>query len=172
MYLGDALLRISVQILQGEQRLYIAGANDGQDRNTCLYTTCCGIEEISLNLTSNAEEADTRVWLQVLWAVGEHKLVFSPDTDVYHIGMLLAHNMGDVLIQLNSFGRDLKPLSMHKLLKGIASDPDLYSTAPEKCFKYLSCFTSQQVMIYFIFRWNRENYILKSFFSVCRFHYR
>ena len=137
VYLGDAFLRISPQVLRGEQRLYIAGASDGQDRNICWYTTCRGIEEISLNLTSNAEEADTRVWLHVLWAVGEHKLVFSPDADVYHIGMLLAHNMGDVLIQLNPFGRDLKLLSMHKLLKGIVSDPDLYSIAPEQRSKIL-----------------------------------
>ena len=34
-------------------------------------------------------------------------LFFSPETDVYHTGMLVPHNMGEILIQLNPFGRDL-----------------------------------------------------------------
>ena len=47
-----------------------------------------GVQECSL-LTSDAEESDTRVWLHVVHSAGTRKLLFSPDTDVYHIGLPL-----------------------------------------------------------------------------------
>jgi len=40
-------------------------------------------------LTCDAEESDTRVWLHVVHSAGTRKLLFSPDTDVYHIGLFL-----------------------------------------------------------------------------------
>ena len=40
-------------------------------------------------LTCNAEESDTRIWLHVVNSIGMKKLVLSPDTDVYHIGLPL-----------------------------------------------------------------------------------
>ena len=38
-------------------------------------------------LTCNAEESDTRIWLHVINSAGKKKLVLSPDTDMYHIGL-------------------------------------------------------------------------------------
>ena len=40
-------------------------------------------------LLCNTEESNTRLWLHVVHSVGNKKLFFSPDTDVYHIGRLL-----------------------------------------------------------------------------------
>ena len=37
--------------------------------------------------TSNADEVDMRIWLHSLHSVGNRILVFSPDIDVYHIGL-------------------------------------------------------------------------------------
>ena len=46
----------------------------------------------------------TRVWLHVLRSQGTHKLVCSPDTDVYHIGLPLVHNQSlDVYVRISVF---------------------------------------------------------------------
>ena len=42
-------------------------------------------------LSCVAGEANTGVWLHVLISTGTHKLVCSPDTDVYHIGVTLMY---------------------------------------------------------------------------------
>ncbi len=57
-------------------------------------------------LICNAEESDTRIWLHVLHSAGTNKLVLSPDTDVYHIGLPIVA------------GTDLSPFSAleHRLL--------------------------------------------------------
>ena len=47
------------------------------------------MQECSL-LTSDAEESDNRVWLHVVRYAGTRKLLFSPGTDVYHIGLPLS----------------------------------------------------------------------------------
>ena len=62
--MGDTLLRLGSTILENDQKLYIAGASDEMaDRNICWSTKADGIKEMAIELTSNAEEADTRVWL-------------------------------------------------------------------------------------------------------------
>ena len=45
------------------------------------------IEHLEPCYHSNAEEADTRIWLHVKHSAGNRKLIFSPDNDVYHIGL-------------------------------------------------------------------------------------
>ena len=80
-YLGDAFLQIAPALLRGDQKIYVAGCSDSLDRNACWFVTHKGVEEVSLNLISNAEEADMRVWLHTKWSHGRRKLIFSPDTD-------------------------------------------------------------------------------------------
>ena len=38
-------------------------------------------------LWTNADEADLHVWLHCMHSEGHRKLMFSPDTDIYHIGL-------------------------------------------------------------------------------------
>ena len=47
-----------------------------------------GVQECS-QLTTHAEESDTKVWLHLVHDTGNRKLLFSPDTNVYHIGLPL-----------------------------------------------------------------------------------
>ena len=75
------------------------------DRNICWSTKADGIKEMAIELTSNAEKADTRVWLHVKWAAG-NVLLFSPDIDVYYNIGLLQEECDYVIIQLNAIGRD------------------------------------------------------------------
>ncbi len=73
---------------------------------TAWSTTASAIERIEECYTSNAEEADTRLWFHVKHSGGQKKLLFSPDTDVYHIGLTAANlTTNDIIIQLNAIGR-------------------------------------------------------------------
>ena len=78
-------------------------------------------------LTSDAEESDTRVWLHVVHSAGTRKLLFSPDTDVYHIGLpLLNPYLYDVYVQLSPItSPELRLLHLNQLQLDLAGDPDL-----------------------------------------------
>ena len=78
----------------------IAGCFGGEHSKDAI-----GITQFSCNtipsLQCNAEESDTRVWLHAFQSVGHKKLVVSPDTDVYNIGIaLLKPDLFDVFVQL------------------------------------------------------------------------
>lgn len=68
------MLRFGLCMLNEYQRLYVAGEGDTIDRNICWYITSDGIERIALEITSNAEEADTRVWKHVKMCNGSKVL--------------------------------------------------------------------------------------------------
>lgn len=55
-------------------------------------------------LHTNADEADLQVWLHCKKSLGRQKLMFSPDTDVYHNGLSeIAHIPGtEIIVQLNN----------------------------------------------------------------------
>ena len=80
-----------------------------------------------------AEEADTRVWLHVLRSPGTRKLVYSPDTDVYHIGLPLTCNEPlDVFVRISVFSsQEHRYLSLKKLTMSLQGDPDLSSVPGE-----------------------------------------
>ena len=42
---------------------------------------------------SNADESDNRVWLHCVHSHGTLKLIYSPDTDIYHIGLAIIQSM-------------------------------------------------------------------------------
>ena len=84
-------------------------------------------------LSCEAEEADTRVWLHVLRSPETRKLVCSPDTDVYHIGLpLISDRSIDVFVRVSMFSsQEHRYLSLNNLLTSLQSDPDL-STIPRE----------------------------------------
>jgi len=87
--------------LQPQQRFVTAGGFNGAQRNQALFTELNTIPQCDNRLACNAEESDTRVWLHVINSAGQRKLVLSPDTDVYHIGLpFLGRTTLDVLVQL------------------------------------------------------------------------
>ena len=78
-YLGVKFLELGPFYLRGNQKLFIAGGSTAIDHNTCWCTTKNGVEEAVVPLTTNAEEADTRVWLHAKASYGLKKS-FSPQT--------------------------------------------------------------------------------------------
>ena len=54
----------------------------------CAYmTTIDHIKVIQPRLCINADEADLWVWQHCVNSYGSKKLIYSPDTDVYHTGL-------------------------------------------------------------------------------------
>ena len=67
------------------------------------------------DLFTNADEADLRVWLHCKNSCGVHKLIYSPDTDVYHIGLYVLSEIPehDVIVQLSK-NTDNRARYLHK----------------------------------------------------------
>ena len=85
-------------------------------------------------LWSNADEADLRVWLHCLHSPGINKLLFSPDTDVYHIGLTVLPHLpaAKAVVQLSkSFKDGSKFLWLNKVNEALLTDPDLHGVPQE-----------------------------------------
>ena len=93
VYMGESLLQVAPKYLHEDQKLFVAGCSEELDRDQVWYTTGRGIEQLAPELKGAAEEGDTRVWLHVERTAGSKKLVYSPDTDVYHIGLTTSLQM-------------------------------------------------------------------------------
>ncbi len=76
--------------------------------------------------------------LHVAQASGTKKLLYSPDTDVYHIGLTNSNlNASEVIVQLSAVGRDLNLVHMNRFSEAVSIDPDLSSIPVEDRAKTL-----------------------------------
>ena len=98
-YRGEAFLTTLVPfLLSSKQTLVISVC---YEEGKAMGITTSGVHECP-QLLCNAEESDTRVWLHVVHSACNKKLLFSPDTGVYHIGCVLEFSGGnDIYVQLN-----------------------------------------------------------------------
>ena len=128
VYMGQSLLQVACEFLRGEQKLFTAGTGEEEDQDTVWFTTSSGIEYPAPGYKCAAEEGDTRVWLHADHAPGRKKLIYSPDTDVYHIGLTnIDTTSDDIIVQLSSIGTNLKLLHINEFIEALYEDPDLSS---------------------------------------------
>lgn len=115
------------QKLRPQQKFVTAGGLEGSLRNQALFINFNGTPQHDAQLSCNAEECDTRIWLHTINSFGQKKLILSPDTDVYHIGLpIIAETNLDILVQLSSFSSvELRLLDMQALSSAFKNDPDL-----------------------------------------------
>lgn len=79
-YIAEDMLRLLPHSLQSHQQFITnAGSSCSRGKQRCLIN----------DLITNAGEADLKVWLHCKNSCGVNKLIFSPDTDIYHIGLPL-----------------------------------------------------------------------------------
>ena len=118
--------------LQPHQRFVTGGGFNGALSNKAMFVSFNTKPEFDAILQSNAEEADTRIWLHVKSSAGRRKLVLSPDTDVYHIGLpIIAQTDLEVIVRLSSFSSlEHRLLDMQGLIKALINDPDLGTIQP------------------------------------------
>ena len=86
-------------------------------------------------LTCNIEEGDMRVWMHCKYSVGTHKLLFSPDTDTYHVGMGLLEDIRlcecDVYVQINRVCDPDKYIHLSKLGEALHYDHCMATISPQ-----------------------------------------
>ena len=92
-----AFLQTGNQLLQHGQNLVIAGCF-GEDS----WTIGTGrIPQPSPQYRSNSAEADSRIWRHATQSSSTRLLIYSPDTDVYNIGLTVPHTNKEYIVQLN-----------------------------------------------------------------------
>ena len=104
------------------QRLVLAGS----ENNTPVVIAGDGsLPTADPTYKSCAIEADMRIWRHV--AVVRAQTVL-PDTDVYNIGLAVAHScpQKEVIVQINvAHSRELRYVHIRNMLKALESDPDI-----------------------------------------------
>ena len=137
MFLSNEMLIQAPKLLRENQTLITAGAFVGQQRSLCWSVQKDGSVQPLPYLRSNAEETDLRIWLHCTRSSGSRKMLYSPDTDVYHIGLpIISHQLPqpDVYIQLHGRRKDShRYLQVSAFLQAIDSDPDLAQVPSNKC---------------------------------------
>lgn len=132
LFLGNFFKRATGSMLSLS---WLAASREKQNEAWAVTTT--GKESI-LTLKSDAEEADTRVWLHALRSGGTRKLICSPDTDVFHIGLPLIDSTVHVIVQLHAYtSLEYRYLHMDQLSAALTGDPDLSTTPPEARPKFV-----------------------------------
>jgi len=75
------------------------------------------------------DEGDLWVWLHCVRSSGTKKFIFSPDTDIYQIGLTVASQQpeSEIVVQLSkSLKKGSKFVHLNCLLQALQSDPDLH----------------------------------------------
>ena len=134
--IGLAYLQTGGQLLRHGQKLLVAGCFSG-DGEECVWTIYPGtgvVPEPSPEYRSNAEEADFRIWRHATQSISSQILIYSPDTDVYNIGLpLVGKTDKEYIIQLNvPHAHEQKFLHLNNFVKALSSDPDLASLNRDK----------------------------------------
>ena len=128
-YLGKFILDNIATYLNTFQRVYVAGATDN---HLCWYVQGRNSPQPEPRFSSNAEEADTRVWLHVKNSTSSKILVESCDTDVYHIGFPLeCVHVKKVIIRISRYNaQQMKFIKLSEFVNTLLHDPDLVSINP------------------------------------------
>ena len=117
------------QNLAPNQKFVTAGGFEGIDRHKAYTVQRRGTPQCAPLLTCNAEETDTRqtLWLHVKHSAGLNKLILSPDTDVYHIGLpLVADTDLKVLVKISQISsKQTRFIDIQALVHALENDPDL-----------------------------------------------
>lgn len=124
--LGNCLLKDGRFLVKEGQTLIIPGCFDNGIAWKVKHGTITVPQPEPLYY-SNAIEADQRIWRHVTSCDAENILVYSPDTDVFTIGMsnLTVHSK-QIIVQLNPPSSRIKRyVNLNNLLEALNDDPDL-----------------------------------------------
>ena len=126
-FLSNHFVHEMKSILQSGQKFVTAGGFNNENRDKAIFVCTNTTPQSDAVLQCNAEEADTRIWLHAVHSAGKKKLVLSPDTDVYHIGLpIVAQTDFDVLVRLSKFNAvEHKLLDVQALIHAFTNDPEL-----------------------------------------------
>ena len=127
--LGLSYLQTARFKLLHDQNLILAGCfTHATDSNPMIISGDGSLPEQITEFRTNAEEADMIIWRHALKCSAQRVLVYSPDTDVYVIGLPLIDLSREFIVQINvPHAQDLKYVSLNSLREALIYDPDLAS---------------------------------------------
>ena len=124
--IGLFLLQRAHLLLVNQQRLIIAGCFSGANANCAWLIRSDELPERIPSYNSNAQEADNRIWRHATQSEATKILIYSPDTDVYNIGLsMLDETDKDYIIQLSvHYSAEKRYLHLNHLRSAFLTDPD------------------------------------------------
>lgn len=128
-YLAKEFLRIAPNYMRVPDQEFFTNI-----KGTAYSSDQFEVEKERPSLSTNLDEADMPIWLRCVHCTGSKILIFSPDTDVYHIGLPVVQRMphNKVVIQLSkSLLENPTILDMNALLLALDTDPDLCDIPPQ-----------------------------------------
>ena len=126
LYLGKSLLDHSSSFLLSGQQIILAGCFVGDMEDQAWSVTSTDRQPLP-HLNCQAEEADMSVWLHAFRSQGMRRLIWSPDTDIYHISLpLISQYQGETVVKINLYSSDeTQYLNLNHLCDALSNDPDL-----------------------------------------------
>lgn len=115
--------------LQQDQKLILSGCFDqAKDTNPMVIHQNGSLPEPITQYKTNAEEAEMIIWRHALQCGRQHVLVYSPDTDVYVIGLPLIDLSREYIVHINvPHAQDFKYVCLNSLTQALKDDPNLAS---------------------------------------------
>ena len=125
--IGWAFLRTAKSLLLAGQVLVLGGCFSGESQDNAWIITGGDVAppQPSPNYSSNAQEADMRVWRHAIQSQHERVLICSADTDVYNIGLVISLPDKRVLVQLSPPQSNELYIDVQRLLLAFKHDTDL-----------------------------------------------
>ncbi|CAC5392585.1 unnamed protein product [Mytilus coruscus] len=125
-FLSQYFLSLSLTFFSTNQCCFVTAGGFDDDRKDRAISILNG-QVVDYDLASgNHEEADTRVWLHASVTTADQVIIYSPDTDVFFIGLPLVPNLTKtVYVQLRDSPYNNSFLSMDKLVKCITLNDSL-----------------------------------------------
>ena len=108
--------------------LVLAGCFTGTTQDDAwLITGGEALPESTQRFRSNAQEADMRLWRHATQTQHTRIMVYSPDTDVYNIGIMMAQPTHHYVVQINLPHAIPRYVDINKLILSFQHDLDLAS---------------------------------------------
>ena len=129
---GLSFMQSVRHLLRPGQTVYMSGCFG----NDCtLQLTGHELPSPALRYKTNSVEADMRIWRHVAQTHAARVLVYSPDTDIYNIGLSIFDRVSDkdIFVQLNvPHSQTQLYLHLNNLITALQRDPDLANIDPGK----------------------------------------
>ena len=125
LYIGETFPKTAPDFLLGPQELVIGGCFEGAQQQDALVISQFSAY-VHPNLKSNAEEADTRVWIHAFNSFGCKNIIEFP----LRLPLLRPETF-DVYVQLSPVNSiEIKLLHLNSLYTSLLNDHDLASVSP------------------------------------------
>ncbi|CAC5377132.1 unnamed protein product [Mytilus coruscus] len=163
-FLSDKFLQLANEKFSNSDFLLVtAGGFDNEFKDKALCSKHGSITEY-FDAAGDHEEADTRVWLHAVTSSAINIIIYSPDTDVYFIGLPLLKNINkSIYVQLKDTPYEKSFIDMNTLVRSLKNDVCFQGIENiEECIQIVYIFSGCDYTSFF------KGYGKKTFFDTFR----